>query len=98
MRIFIGSSDKSRGIIDYNQSGKLQRPAWKAVHIACDVGNRVHTRHDSDEDVRGNACNQAIALWLYLDIHRDQLPFLACVLKINQDKHPILCKLSFFEF
>ena len=41
MRIFIGSPDKSRGIIDYNQSGKLQRPAWKAVHIACDVGNRV---------------------------------------------------------
>ena len=32
-----------------------------AVHIACDVGNRVHTRNDSDEDVRGNACNQAIA-------------------------------------
>ena len=61
MRIFIGSPDKSRGIIDYNQSGKLQRPAWRAVHIACDVGNRVHTRHDSDEDVRGNACNQAIA-------------------------------------
>ena len=56
-----GSPDKSRGIIDYNQSGKLQRPAWKAVHIACDVGNRVHTRNDSDEDVRGNACNQAIA-------------------------------------
>ena len=21
-----------------------------------DVGNRVHTRNDSDEDVRGNAC------------------------------------------
>ena len=56
-----GSPDRSWGIIDYNQSGKLQRPAWKAVHIACDVGNRVHTRHDSDEDVRGNACNKAIA-------------------------------------
>ena len=32
------------------------RPAWKAVHIACDVGNRVHSRNDSDEDVRGNSC------------------------------------------
>ena len=40
----------------------------------------------------------SFALWLYLDIHREQLPFLACVLKINQDKHPILGKLSFFEF
>ena len=59
-----GSPDKSRWIIDYNQSGKLQRPAWKAVHIACDVGNRVHTRNDSDEDVRGNACNQAIAFFV----------------------------------
>ena len=26
-----------------------------------DVGNRVHTRNDSDEDVRGNACKKAIA-------------------------------------
>ncbi len=34
------------------------RPAWKAVHIACDVGNRVHTRNDSDEDVRGNAVSK----------------------------------------
>ena len=33
-----------------------------------DVGNRVHTRNDSDEDVRGNACNQAIALWFYLGL------------------------------
>ena len=44
-----------------DQSGKLQRPAWKAVHIACDVGNRVHTRNDSDEDVRGYAYKQTIA-------------------------------------
>ena len=57
----LGSPDKSKGIIDYNQSEKLQRLAWKAVHIACDVGNRVHTRNDSDEDVRGNACNLSIA-------------------------------------
>ena len=26
-----------------------------------DVGNRVHTRNDSDEDVRGNAYKQTIA-------------------------------------
>ena len=31
------------------------------THRLGDVGNRVHTRNDSDEDVRGNACNQAIA-------------------------------------
>ena len=58
------------GIIDYNQSEKLQRPAWKAVHIACDVGNHVHTQHDSDEDVRGNAYKQTIAwkalLWSFI--------------------------------
>ena len=39
-------------------SRKSQYLAWKAVHIACDVGNRVHTRNDSDEDVRGNACQK----------------------------------------
>ena len=38
------------------------------THRLADVGNRVHTRNDSDEDVRGNACNQAIALWLYLGL------------------------------
>ena len=26
------------------------------THRLADVGNRVHTRNDSDEDVRGNAC------------------------------------------
>ena len=31
------------------------------THRLADVGNRVHTRHDSDEDVRGNACKKAIA-------------------------------------
>ena len=36
--------------------------AWKAIHIgSSDVGNRVHTRNDSDEDVRGNAYKQTIA-------------------------------------
>ena len=31
------------------------------THRLADVGNRVHTRHDSAEDVRGNASTQAIA-------------------------------------
>ena len=31
------------------------------THRLANVGNRVHIRNDSDEDVRGNACNQAIA-------------------------------------
>ena len=31
------------------------------THRLADVGNRVHTRNDSDEDVRGYACSQAIA-------------------------------------
>ena len=31
------------------------------THRLADVGNRVHTRNDSDEDVRGFACHQAIA-------------------------------------
>ena len=49
--------------LPYKLLGKMckRRIAWRAIHIACDVGNRVHTRHDSDEDVRGNACKQTIA-------------------------------------
>ena len=31
------------------------------THRLADVGNRVHTRNDSDEDVRGNAYKQTIA-------------------------------------
>ena len=31
------------------------------THRLVDVGNRVHTRNDSDEDVRGYVCKQAIA-------------------------------------
>ena len=31
------------------------------THRLADVGNRVHTRNDSDEYVRGYACSQAIA-------------------------------------
>ena len=30
------------------------------THRLADVGNRVHTRNDSDEDVRSYACKQAI--------------------------------------
>ena len=45
-----------------DKSGGQPRLAWKAIHIGfADVGNRVDTRNDSDEDVRGYACNQAIA-------------------------------------
>ena len=50
MHVSIFFSDYRINIGDY-----WLRPAWKAVHIACDVGNRVHTRNDSDEDVRGYA-------------------------------------------
>ena len=32
------------------------------THRLADVGNRVHTRHDSDEDVRGNACKKSNSL------------------------------------
>ena len=31
------------------------------THRLVDVGNRIHTRNDSDEDVRGYVCKQAIA-------------------------------------
>ena len=48
-----GSADISWGIVTTTSP--------LAVHIACDVGNRVHTRHDSDEDVRGNVYKQTIA-------------------------------------
>ena len=53
--------------LPYKLLGKTckRRIARRAIHIACDVGNRVHTRHDSDEDVRGNACKQTIA-WMAL--------------------------------
>ena len=40
-----------------------------------DVGNRVHTRNDSDEDVRGNAYKQTIAWralpWSFIMSHTD---------------------------
>ena len=62
----------------YKLLGKTHKRiiAWRAIHIACDVGNRVHTRHDSDEDVRGNACKQTIALWFYLGLSRLYSSFL----------------------
>ena len=47
-------TDKHRGLL-------ITTSLEGYTHRLADVGNRVHTRHDSDEDVRGNACNQAIA-------------------------------------
>ena len=45
------------------------------THRLADVGNRVHTRNDSDEDVRGNAYKQTIAWkalpWSFIMSHTD---------------------------
>ena len=45
------------------------------THRLADVGNRVHTRNDSDEDVRGFACKQTIAWkalpWSFIMSHTD---------------------------
>ena len=49
-----GSSDKYRGL-------PIATSLEGCTHRLADVGNRVHTRNDSDEDVRGYACKQAIA-------------------------------------
>ena len=49
-----GSPDKYRGL---PSATSLEG----CTHRLADVGNRVHTRNDSDEDVRGYACKQAIA-------------------------------------
>ena len=54
LQLHYGSVDISLGIV---ATTSLEGCA----HRLADVGNRVHTRNDSDEDVRGNACNQAIA-------------------------------------
>ena len=63
----MGSMDISCGIVATTSP--------LAVHIACDVGNRVHTRNDSDEDVRGNAYKQTIAWkalpWSFIMSHTD---------------------------
>ena len=50
----IGSPDKYRGL-------PIATSLEGCTHRLADVGNRVHTRNDSDEDVRGYACKQAIA-------------------------------------
>ena len=42
-------------------SDKITTSLEGCTHRLADVGNRVHTRNDSDEDVRGNACKKAIA-------------------------------------
>ena len=49
-----GSPDKYRGL-------PIATSLEGFTHRLADVGNRVHTRNDSDEDVRGYACKQAIA-------------------------------------
>ena len=48
-----GSSDKHRGLL-------ITTSLKGCTHRLADVGNRVHTRNDSDEDVRGNAYKKAI--------------------------------------
>ena len=49
-----GSPDKYRGL-------PIATSLEGCTHRLADVGNRVHTRNDSDEDVRGYACKRAIA-------------------------------------
>ena len=49
-----GSPDKYRGL-------PIATSLKGCTHRLADVGNSVHTRNDSDEDVRGYACKQAIA-------------------------------------
>ena len=51
---YIGSPDKYRGL-------PIATSLEGCTHRLADVGNRVHTRNDSDEDVRGYACKQSIA-------------------------------------
>ena len=53
-RIFHGLSDKHSGLL-------ITTSLEGRTHRLADVGNRVHTRNDSDEDVRGNAYKLTIA-------------------------------------
>ena len=53
-RIFHGLSDKHSGLL-------ITTSLEGCTHRLADVGNRVHTRNDSDEDVRGNAYKLTIA-------------------------------------
>ena len=53
-RALCGSVDISWGIVT-----KISLEG--CTHRLADVGNRVHTRNDSDENVRSNAYHQAIA-------------------------------------
>ena len=50
----VASPDKRRGL-------SIATSLEGCTHRLADVGNRVHARNDSDEDVRGYACKQAIA-------------------------------------
>ena len=56
-RIFHGLSDKHSGLL-------ITTSLEGCTHRLADVGNRVHTRNDSDEDVRGNAYKQTNSLSL----------------------------------
>ena len=49
------------GSVDISWGNSRNNQPFGCTHRLADVGNRVHTRHDSDEDVRGNACKKAIA-------------------------------------
>ena len=53
--IFHGLSDKHSGLL-------ITTSLEGCTHRLADVGNRVHTRNDSDEDVRGNAYKQTNSL------------------------------------
>ena len=52
--IFHGLSDKHSGLL-------ITTSLEGCTHRLADVGNRVHTQNDSDEDVRGNAYKLTIA-------------------------------------
>ena len=56
-RIFHGLSDKHSGLL-------ITTSLEGCTHRLADVGNRVHTRNDRDEDVRGNAYKQTNSLSL----------------------------------
>ena len=68
MLTFLWYQKKCYRIRGYFMGNSHKDQPFGCTHRFADVGNRVHTRNDSDEDVRVNAYNQAIALWLYLGL------------------------------
>ncbi len=50
-----------RGFSGYFMGNSRNNQPGRLYTSLVDVGNRVHTRNDSDEDVRGNAYKQTIA-------------------------------------